>query len=364
MDTTTLHARRPAPFRLAAIFVTLAALLAITVAGASPAAADTKVAVNIMLQGHTNAALDLRNGEVSYYSNGWHKVTDTNPNNKSIARVNLDPGTYSFAVVYNGTRNQQQVTVDTDGQTVHFHSALVNMDLRDSKGQPLDGAASYYAGGWHTIDGNTGVEMLPGTYSFAAVYNGTRQQKSYTVLPRNPNNQANQKQNVAFKTTLVTVQAQGSSPSPGSPQDIPANGSASYYADGWHEITTLNPNNKRMVQAQMLPGTYSFALTHNGTRHQQSQAVSETGPKTVYFQTASVKVSLTVNGEPVDAAEVTSSYYANGWKDLPATGRQLLPGTYTFAVVHDGVRSQQSYTVLPRNSNNNANGTQTVAFSR
>ncbi len=99
---------------------------------------------------------------------------------------------------------------------------------------PANGGASYYASGWHAITTlNTNnpsivqTEMLPGTYSFALTYNGTHDQKSYTVIEPNPNNHANALQTVYFHAALVTVELQAHN---NSALDIPGNGSASYYA--------------------------------------------------------------------------------------------------------------------------------------
>ncbi len=184
-------------------------------------------------------------------------------------------------MTYNGTHDQKTATVGQPNannpagnvQSVYFHAALVNVELQAHDNSvlniPANGGASYYASGWHAITTlNTNnpsivqTEMLPGTYSFALTYKGTHDQKSYTVIEPNPNNHANALQTVYFHAALVTVELQAHN---NSALDIPGNGSASYYAGGWHAITTLNPNNPAMVQAEMLPGTYSFALTYNGT---------------------------------------------------------------------------------------------------
>ncbi|MDF1488143.1 hypothetical protein [Tessaracoccus caeni] len=343
------------------------AALALTglVAAPTTASADTETTkVRIMLQGHDNDDLNLREGTVSVYKDGsWQQVTGTNPNNRNLAQVELAPGTYSIAVEYNGTRAQKQVTVGSETQTVYFGSALVKLDLRDSKGKPLSvdaTGASYYANGWRTFDPEAGVELQPGTYSFVAVYNGTRQQKSFTVVAKNANNGANKIQTVDFKTSLVNVMLQGHT---NGALDL-REGSASYYANGWRAITGKNVNNGRIVQAEMLPGTYSFAVTWNGTRDQLNSVVVGESAKTVYFHAALVTTSLIADGEVVDPSEVSSSYYAGSWRAIGAEGVQMLPGEYSFAVVKDGVRQQQKYTVIKKNPNNGANKLQTVEFVR
>ncbi|MFT4297176.1 MAG: hypothetical protein QM582_17370 [Micropruina sp.] len=337
-----------------------AAALAITTVAAVPGTAkadetDT-VKVDVWLQGHTNGLLDLRTGSVSYYDNGgWHQVSGLNPNDQRIARAEVKPGTYSFAVDYNGTRAQKQVTVGQSSQAVYFHAALVKLDLRDSKGNPLSvdaNGASYYANGWHNFDPNVGVELQPGTYPFTATYNGTRQQKTFTVLAKNPNNLANAVQTVSFQTTWVNVWLAGDTVAP---LDL-RNGSATYFADGsWRPITGVNVNNGKMVTAEMLPGTYSFAVAWNGMRDQQNSVVVGTSDKSVRFDTALVKA--TVNGEVPDSA----SFFAGTWQSL-GDGAQMLPGTYTFRVVKDGVQQQKSYTVVKKNPNNGANKLQIVEF--
>ncbi|HZK04657.1 MAG TPA: hypothetical protein VFC82_02285 [Actinomycetaceae bacterium] len=358
---TRRRAKKRTPLRALAMTVASAVLAAGGIAGGAGAAVadDTAVKVNIMLQGSTNGALDLRNGDVSYYENGWHDIDGTNVNNRRIAQAELAPGTYTFAVSYNGTREQKTATVTRNGQYVYFQAANVKVDIRDSYGQPLEGAASYYAGSWHSIDNSKGVEMLAGTYSFAATYNGTRQQVQYTVLPKNPNNKANAMQTVGFKTTRVGVVLQGQG---GPSLSIPADGSASYYAGGWHEITTVNTNNRNTVVAEMLPGTYPFAATYNGTRQQKNVTISGSGA-TVWFQLALVNTALTVDGGDA-VVPASSSYYATKWYNFGAEGTYMLPGTYSFAIVNDGARQQQSFTVLQPNSNNWANGKQTFTFVR
>ncbi len=234
-------------------------------------------------------------------------------------------------------------------------ATLVKFDLKDSKGKPLavdEGGASYYSSGWKTFDPNAGVELQPGTYSFAAVYNGTRQQKQFTVV----DGQAN---SVPFKTTLVNVQLHGD-------KNIALDlreGTASFYANGWRSITGVNPNNPRLVQTEMLPGTYSFAVTFNGTREQQSGVVVGESSKTVRFHAALVNAELNDHGAIVNPDRYVAKYYATAWRVLHPEGTYMLPGTYTFEAVLGGERLRQSYTVEKPNPNNNAKRYQTVQFS-
>ncbi|MFT3944095.1 MAG: hypothetical protein QM705_09805 [Ancrocorticia sp.] len=238
-------------------------------------------------------------------------------------------------------------------------TTLVKFDLKDSKGKALpvdEGGASYYSNGWKTFDPEAGVELAPGTYDFAAVYNGTRQQKKVTVV----GDEATPVQAVDFKTSLVNVQLHGD-------HNIALDlrqGTAQFYAGGaWRLITGVNTNNPRLVQTEMLPGTYAFAATFNGTREQQNGVVVGATAKTVRFHAAIVDVELMDNGAVVRADSYTAKYYANGWRVLDnSTGVYMLPGTYTFEVMIGGERLRKEYTVVRPNENNNDRRNQTVPF--
>jgi hypothetical protein len=374
----------------------LAAGLTISPANASP----STVTVTVELSAHDGSALDLSSnpaGSASVYAGGWQSITAVDVNNTDFVQVQLTPGTYSFAVTYNGTRDQKTQTIGDSGGIVYFSTVLTRVALKAHDHNfldiPGDGSASYYAGGWHAItalDPNNAklvqTEMLPGTYSFAATYQGTREQKTATLLPRNPNNGANSVQSVNFGTELVRVALQAHDHSF---LNIPADGSASYYAGGWHAITTPDPNNAELVQTEMLPGTYSFAATYQGTREQRNGiTVNSPNPNLpaadnvqgVYFGTELVNVELQAEGLP-DVADGTpldipangsASYYAGGWHAIstpnPNNSRmvvaEMLPGTYSFAVTFGGDRQQQNgVTVNAPNPNLPAgDNVQTVYF--
>lgn len=262
----------------------------------------TTATVNIELQSHNGSILPGQSA--SYYLNGqWHPITAADANNPAIVQTQLKPGTYSFADVYNGTREQKKVTISsTAAQTVYFQTELVNVALQSHTSSFLPGqSASFYADGqWRPITtknvNNSALvqtEMLPGTYSFADVYNGTRQQKVATVATPNANNSAGNAQTVYFQTELVNVQLQSLN-SAGHVSGI-VSGTASYYADGrWRPITTTNVNNSAIVQAELLPGNYSFAVVYIGHRQQKVATVAVPNPnndrsnvQTVYFSFAS-----------------------------------------------------------------------------
>ena len=55
-----------------------------------------------------------------------------------------------------------------------------------------------------------------------------------------------------FHAALVSIELRAADDST---LDIPGNGSASYYAGGWHAVTTPDPANPSVVEAEMLPGS-------------------------------------------------------------------------------------------------------------
>jgi flagellar hook assembly protein FlgD len=265
--------------------------------------------VTIQLKDSTGALIDT--GTASYYAGGWH---DLGPPHSGQVAVELLPGTYAFAMVYNGQRQQISQAIIANSNVV-FQTKLVTLNLEDHNGNLMDsGTGSYYAGGWHDL-GNTNSgqiteEMLPGTYAFAMVYNGERNQLSQDI---------NANQSVVFQTVLATIQL----------QDHAGNalntGNVSYYAGGWH---TIGDTSGGQIQTEMLPGSYSFAMTYLGSR-QQLDGQNVANP--IVFQT----------GQVLSGSGTAKQYYAGGWKNF-TQGMELLPGTYAFSFTG---HAQTSYTV-------------------
>ena len=273
-------------------------------------------AVGVVVQLKNSGGALADTGTASYYASGWHAIGDTLGGQVS---VDLLPGSYSFAMTYNGTRQQMNSVNITTMNPVVFQTVAVVLQLKNSSGTLTDpGTASYYASGWHTIGDTSGgqasVEMLPGSYSFAMTYNGTRQQmNSMDITSVNP---------VIFQTVDVAVQLKDHL---GNALDT---GSASYYASGWH---TIGDTSVGQVSVELLPGSYSFAMTYDGTREQMN-SVNITTTNPVVFQT----------GQVVSGSGNATGYYASGWKPF-TSGDELLPGTYTFKF-SDQANSSESIT--------------------
>jgi hypothetical protein len=278
--------------------------------------------VTIELKNSTGALMDT--GTASYYAGGWHDLGDTSGGKVAVEML---PGSYSFAMTYNGTRQQFNGQAVANGSTVVFQTTGVTVQLQRSTGEnpPLSGGtASYYAGGWHTIgttddNGQTTVEMLPGSYSFAMTFNGTREQK-------NAVNVSGPTTNVTFQTVLVSVLLR-TPDGQGPITDVDA--SASYYAGGWHTVTT----NNGYAPFLMLPGNYSFAMVYKGTREQLNNVTVSGATTNVEFLTTKVH----------SASGAATSYYAGGWQPF-SQDMYLLPGNYWFHFNDGTPQTQETLT--------------------
>jgi flagellar hook assembly protein FlgD len=280
--------------------------------------------VTIELKNSSGALIDT--GAASYYAGGWHDLGNTTGGKVAVEVL---PGTYAFAMVYDGERNQVSQAV-TNGSTVVFQTVHANVQLLDSHGAGIAGGdASFYASGWRTFgttdaNGQAYQEMLPGSYSFAMVYNGERQQL----------NGQDVSSPVSFQTVLANVRLLDHSGAG------LANGAVSYYAGGWHDFGTTGADGN--AYQEMLPGSYSFATVFEGERQQlNGQDVSSP----ITFQTVLATVTLT-NSSGTGLANGDVSYYAGSWQTFGTTDasgqamREMLPGSYSFAMVYLGGRQQ------------------------
>ncbi|MDI4649065.1 OmpL47-type beta-barrel domain-containing protein [Cohnella hashimotonis] len=281
----------------------------------------TLATTSVQVQLKDSAGNPLSGGIVSYYDGGWKSfgVTDAG----GIARKPLPNKAYTFAMSYEGT--YKEIAQNTgNSAAVVFQTVKVKVQLKDSLGHPLDtGSASYYAGGWKsfgtTSGGEVSKELLPGSYTF-----GMKQEGTYKELLQNVGTDAT----VVFQTVQVTLRLKDSL---GNPLDT---GSASYYADGWKTFGTTSGGE---VSKELLPGSYTFGMKHEGAYKELLQNVGTDAA--VVFQTVKVTVLLKDSlGHPLDGGN--ASYYADGWKAFGTTSggeavKELLPGSYTFGMKYE-----------------------------
>jgi len=287
-------------------------------------AAATTNAVKVILR--DSSGNPLAGGTVSYYDGAWKEFGVTDPAG-SVSRA-LSNANYTFAISYEGTR-MQKVQDTTNAKIVNFQTINVKVQLKNSQGNPLNGGdVSYYADGWHAFGpasgGEASKELLPGTYTYAMTYEGTINQKEQNT-GSNPV--------VVFQTIDVKVQLIDS-------QGNPLNGGlASYYAGNWRTFGTVSAGE---TSKQLLSGSYTFAMKYEGTVNEKVQDIGANS--VVVFQTVSVTLQLKDGqGNLLDGG--LASYYADGWKTFGTTAgggvsKNLLPGSYTFAMNYGGVTKQ------------------------
>jgi hypothetical protein len=224
-----------------------------------------------------------------------------------LAGTLLNVGTQTLSVTFTPS-DAVDYAIATDSVSLSVvNSGVVAVILRDSTGNPLaGGTVQYYSGSWKpfgTTDatGRTSMNLPAGTYSFSMSYAGATIQVSQNV-GTNPL--------VSFQTTKATVLLKNSS---GNPLDT---GTVQYYATTWQPFGSGSTSGGQMTM-ELLPTSYTFAMTYAGGRVQLTQNVSTAA--TAVFQTGAVH-SLTLT---------CVSYYAGSW--LPFIDMmQMLPGTYTF----------------------------------
>ncbi|WP_072332686.1 MULTISPECIES: heparin/heparin-sulfate lyase HepB [unclassified Paenibacillus] len=280
----------------------------------------------------------LSGGEVQYYDNGW-KSLGTTDSTGTVIQV-LPDNTYNFNMIYEGT--VQQKVHDTGSHAkLLFQTVKANVKLIDSAGNPLyGGAAKYFAGEWRSIGttgagGTTAKELLPGIYTFSMDYDGMS-----TQLEKNIGTDSS----VVFRTVSTKVRLVDSA---GNPLE---DGSVSYYAGGWRSFGEMKGGE---AVKELLPGTYSFTMNYQGTSSGQAPHIGTT--TTVTFQTIPVKAQvLDGTGNPLNGAAI--SYYGDGWRSFGTTAggqvyKELLPGSYLFAMSYAGTSRQAVYAISAGNPN-------------
>ena len=244
------------------------------------AAGDHLVKSGILAKLSDSGGHPLAGGVATAYAGGWKSVGTTDSHGRACAALDGTLGNTAVAMVYNGTRQQISQYQPTNS-IYNFGTSDVTVQLEDSTGHLIDtGSASYYAGGWHTIGDTVGgqvdVQMLPGSYSFAMVYNGTRQQLNGVAV-------SGTSTTVTFQTTDVAQLLDTA---------LARYGTASYYAGGWHTVGGT-------VDVEMLPGAPASRWSR-GTRQQLNGVAVSGTSTTVTFQTTDVVAQLLDHLAPLD----------------------------------------------------------------
>ncbi|MGG1555927.1 OmpL47-type beta-barrel domain-containing protein [Paenibacillus ferrarius] len=226
----------------------------------------TLAASTVRVQLKDSTGNPLSGGVVKYYDGGWKDfgVTDALG---TVSKSLQDKG-YTFGITYEGTYKEIVQNTGTDAVVV-FQTVKAKVQLKDSLGNPLDsGAVKYYAGSWrtlgNTIGGEISKEVLPSSYTFGLTYGGR-----YKEIVQNTGTDPV----VVFQTVKVTVQVKDSQ------GNLVDGGVATYYAGSWQPIGATTSGG---VSKELLPGSYTFGMTYNGTYREIVKDIS-TDP-TVVFQ--------------------------------------------------------------------------------
>ena len=125
-----------------------------------------------------------------------------------------------------------------------------------------------------------------------------------------------------------------------------AGGVVSCYQGGWKTLGTTDADGQ-LISKTLPLGTYTFAMTYAYGRIEKTQNIAT--DSVVTFQTTNVKVQLKdSSGNPLDTGAV--QYNASGWRSFGTTSggqvtKELMLGTYAFAMTSSSVRKEQTQNV-------------------
>ena len=242
---------------------------------------------------------------------------------------------------FNRGKNFKFKIISRNGEIIEFQRKTPfeapRVVFTDSRNKGVSGIlVQYRFNGWQDLgvtDENGEVLLLlePRRYRFRLSYGGATLQKTQNIADN---------QVVKFKTVNVTVRLVQSDGTPIS------GANARYSAGGWKTIGNTNINGR--VSIELLPKSYNFRITLNGSSLQKTQNIADNS--IVEFQTDDVFVRLVSSiGEPIIGAIV--EYSAGGWRTLGTTNvdgevsASLLPMSYSFRVKYAGATQQKTQDV-------------------
>lgn len=118
-------------------------------------------------------------------------------------------------------------------------------------------------------------------------------------------------------------------------------GAVSYYDGGWKDFGVTDASGS--VIKPLSDKNYTFAITYEGTRNELTQ---NTGVNPIVtFQTINVQAHFN-NSQGLPQSEGTVSYYGGGWRTFGSISagtakKELLSGSYTFAMNYDGAVNEK-----------------------
>jgi hypothetical protein len=281
--------------------------------GTNPTVLFQTVNATVQLQNSLRSPIDQ--GTVQYYFSSWNNFGSTTG---GVVTKELLPGNYTFRMTYAAATNDKQQNIGTNA-TVLFQTVNATVQLQNSLGTLMDqGTVQYYFSSWNnfgsTASGVATKELLPGNYTFRMTYAAATNDKQQNIGTN---------ATVLFQTVNATVQLKNSLGA------LIDQGTVQYYFSSWNNFgATANG----VVAKELLPGTYTFRMTHESVTNDKAQNISTNN--TVTFSTVMCTVSVK-NGQnqPVDNAMI--SFYFNAWKQIGPTvngqvTKELLPANLTF----------------------------------
>ena len=132
-----------------------------------------------------SVGIGLEDGLVKYYASGWKDFGTTDASGQCT--MELLPVSYSFKMYYLGASQQISNHNIANNNVINFHTSEITVEFRYDDGTlGIDGGiVTYYASGWKDfgVTGSDGPgivkkELLPVSYSFKMIYDGSTQQIS------------------------------------------------------------------------------------------------------------------------------------------------------------------------------------------
>jgi hypothetical protein len=292
--------------------------------GTNPTVVFQTVNAVVQLQNSQGSLIDQ--GTVQYYSGAWR---DFGATSNGIATKELLPNNYSFRMTYAFASKDKQQDIGTN-PTVVFQTVNAAVQLQNSQGNLIDqGTVQYYAGAWRdfgvTTNGVVTKELLPNNYSFRMTYAFASKDKQQDI-GSNPI--------VVFQTVNAVVQLKNSQ------GNLIDQWTVQYYAGAWRAFGSTSNGT---VSKELLPGNYSFRMTHEFISLDKAQDISTNN--TVSYSTVSCTVRVrNSQNQPVDNAQ--ASYYSGAWRQIGATvngevTKELLPVNLTFRINYGGTQQEK-----------------------